>query len=104
MQAELADDYRIRVGRKRVARLMRAAGFRGATLRRFVVTTRADPKAKPAVHLVERQFYTDGPDRLRVADITYIPTWAGFLYLARGCLIFCVLSHTLPGRARSRYG
>ena len=39
IHAELADDYGIRVGRKRVARLMRAAGLRGATLRRYVVTT-----------------------------------------------------------------
>ena len=82
IHAELADDHGIRVGRKRVARLMRAAGFKGATLRRFVVTTQPDPKAEPAIDLVERQFYADGPDRLWVADITYIPTWAGFLYLA----------------------
>ena len=82
IHAELADDYGIRVGRKRVARLMRAAGLRGATLRRFVVTTQADPGAPRPVDLVDRQFYTDGPDRLWVADITYIPTWSGFLYLA----------------------
>jgi len=39
IHAELADDHGIRVGRKRVARLMRAAGLRGATLRRYIVTT-----------------------------------------------------------------
>jgi putative transposase len=39
IHAELADDYGIRVGRKRVARLMRAAGLRGAMLRRYVLTT-----------------------------------------------------------------
>jgi putative transposase len=82
IHAELADDYGIRVGRKRVARLMRSAGLRGATLRRYVVTTQADPDAPRPVDLVDRQFYTDGPDRLWVADITYIPTWSGFLYLA----------------------
>jgi putative transposase len=82
IHAELADDYGIRVGRKRVARLMRSAGLRGATLRRYVVTTQADPDAPRPVDLVDRQFYTNGPDRLWVADITYIPTWSGFLYLA----------------------
>jgi putative transposase len=82
IHAELADDYGIRVGRKRVARLMRSAGLRGATLRRYVVTTQANPEAARPVDLVDRQFYTDGPDRLWVADITYIPTWSGFLYLA----------------------
>jgi putative transposase len=82
IHAELADDYQIRVGRKRVARLMRTASLRGATLRRYVVTTQLDPDAARPVDLVDRQFYTDGPDRLWVADITYIPTWSGFLYLA----------------------
>jgi putative transposase len=72
IHAELADDHGIRVGRKRVARLMRAAGLRGATLRRFVVTTTADPRASRTVDLVDRRFYSDGPDRLWVADITYI--------------------------------
>jgi putative transposase len=80
IHAELADDHGIRVGRKRVARLMRAAGLRGATLRRYEVTTQTDSGA--AVDLVDRQFYAEGPDRLWVADIRYIPTWSGFLYLA----------------------
>jgi putative transposase len=71
IHAELADDHGIRVGRKRVARLMRAAGLRGATLRRYVVTTLSDTQAaRPEVDLVKRQFYTDGPDRLWVADIS----------------------------------
>lgn len=82
IHAELADDYGIHVGRKRVARLMRSAGLRGATLRKYVVTTQPDPQAERPIDLVDRQFYTDGPDRLWVADITYIPTWSGFLYLA----------------------
>ena len=74
IHAELADEHGIRIARKRVARLMRTAGLRGASLRRFVVTTRADPQASRAVDLVDRRFYADGPDRLWVADITYIPT------------------------------
>ena len=72
IHAELADDYGIHVGRKHVARLMRAAGLWGATLRRYIVTTQPDWQAPRAVDLVDRQFYTDGPDRLWVADITYI--------------------------------
>ncbi len=91
IHAELADDHEIRVGRKRVARLMRAAGLRGATLR---VTTQPDLQAPRAVDLVERQFYTDGPDRLWVADITYVPTWSGFLYLA---MVLDVYSRRIVG-------
>jgi putative transposase len=96
IHAELADDHRIRVGRKRVARLMRAAGLRGATLRRYVVTTQPDLQAPRAVDLVERQFYTDSPDRLWVADITYVPTWSGFLYLA---MVLDVYSRRIVGWA-----
>ena len=96
IHAELADDYRIRVGRKRVARLMRAAGLRGATLRRYVTTTLVDPSAERAIDLVDRKFYTDGPDRLWVADITYIPTGAGFLYLA---MVLDVYSRRIIGWA-----
>jgi putative transposase len=71
-----------RVGRKRVARLMREAGLEGASRRRWSSTTVRDPKARPAPDLVERNFASEGRDRLWVADITYIPTAAGFLYLA----------------------
>jgi len=45
-------------------------------------TTVRDPDARPAPDLVDRNFVAAGPDRLWVADITYVPTWAGFLYLA----------------------
>ena len=72
----------IRVGRKRVARLMRAAGLRGVSRRSWIITTVRDRDARPASDLVERNFTAAAPDRLWVADITYIPTWAGFLYLA----------------------
>jgi len=70
------------VGRKRVARLMRAAGLQGVSRRKWVTTTQRDPADRPAPDLVERAFVAEGPNRLWVADITYIPTWAGFLYLA----------------------
>ena len=81
IHAELAD-AEIFVGRKRVARLMRAAGLAGVSRRKGVQTTRRDEAARPAPDLVERDFTADAPDRLWVADITYISTWAGFLYLA----------------------
>ena len=70
------------VSRKRVARLMRAAGLAGISRRKRVRTTERRQGARPAPDLVERSFAADGPDRLWVADITYIPSWAGFLYLA----------------------
>ena len=82
IHAELADDHGIRVGRKRVARLMRQNGIRGATLRKYVVTTQSDPQAPKPIDLVERRFFADAPDQLWVADMTYIPTWSGWLYLA----------------------
>lgn len=82
IHAELADEHNIRVGRKRVARLMRAARLRGASRRRFVRTTISDIHAVLPADLVDRNFRIGQLDRLWVADITYIPTWAGFLYLA----------------------
>ena len=72
----------IHVGHKRVARLMRAAGLEGVSRRKGHRTTVRDREARPAPDLVQREFATEGPDRLWVADITYIPTWAGFLFLA----------------------
>ena len=72
----------VRIGRKRVARLMRAAGLHGLSRRKQFRTTVRDKTARSAPDLVERQFTAEGPDRLWVADITYVPTWAGFLYLA----------------------
>ncbi len=72
-----------RHGRKRIARLMRVAGLVGASHRRGgPVTTRRDVEARPAPDLVDGQFTAAGPDQLWVADITYVPTAAGFLYLA----------------------
>ena len=68
-----------RVGRKRVARLMRAARLEGVSRRKGHRTTRQDPAAQPAPDLVERNFAVTGADQLWVADITYIPTWAGYI-------------------------
>jgi putative transposase len=72
----------IHVGRKRVARLMRAADLAGVSRRKGTRTTMRRSDARPAPDLVERDFTASGPDRLWVADITYVPTWAGFLFLA----------------------
>ena len=60
---------------------MSQAGLAGVSRRRFVTTTVRDG-GRQAPDLVERNFTAEAPDRLWVADITYIPTWAGFLYLA----------------------
>jgi putative transposase len=78
----LADVDGLVVNLKRVARLMRQAGIAGASRRKFCVTTVRDDAARPAADLVERNFAVSGPNQFWVADITYIPTWAGFLYLA----------------------
>jgi putative transposase len=71
-----------RVGRKRVARLMRGAGLRGRAPKRHVRTTVSDPQATPAPNLVARQFTTSALNTLWVTDITYLPTEEGWLYLA----------------------
>ena len=72
-----------RHGRKRIARLMREAGLVGASHRHGgPVTTRRDKEARPAPDLVDRDFAASRPNQLWVADITYVPTTAGFLYLA----------------------
>jgi putative transposase len=69
------------VGRKRVARLMAAAGIIGVSRRKFVTTT-IKGAGRPAPDLVDRNFTAEKPDQLWVADITYVPTSVGFLYLA----------------------
>ena len=72
-----------RHSRKRIARLMREAGLVGASHRHGgPITTRRDKDARPAPDLVDRDFSAAGPNQLWVADITYVPTAAGFLYLA----------------------
>jgi putative transposase len=81
----LLEDLRevgVRVGRKRIARLLRGAGLVGVSRRRGVRTTRRGPTETPAADLVQRNFTATTPNQLWVADITYIPTWAGFLFLA----------------------
>ena len=99
IHAELAAEG-ISVGRKRVARLMRAAGLKGVSRRKWVSTTQRAEGARPAPDLVERDFRAAAPDRLWVADITYVPTWAGFLYLA---VVLDVFSRRVVGWAMATH-
>jgi putative transposase len=96
IHAELAGEHGIRVGRKRVARLTRGNGIRGATLGKCVVTMQSDPETAKPVDLVERRFFDDAPDRLRVADMTYIPTCSDRLYLT---MVLDVYSRKVVGWA-----
>jgi putative transposase len=72
----------VRCSRKRVARLMRKAGIKGCRRGRKKRTTRRDPHATPAADLLKRNFTAEAPDRVWTADITYVHTQEGFLYLA----------------------
>jgi putative transposase len=84
----------------RVARQMRAAGIQGVTRRRWTKTTVRGDNTRPAPDLVDRDFTATGPDELWVADITYIPTWAGFLYLA---VVLDVWSRRIVGWAMATH-
>jgi len=96
VHAELVADG-VRVGKNRIARLMRHAGVAGITRRKFAITTVRDG-ARQAPDLVDRSFTADAPNVLWVADITYIPTWAGFLYLA---VVLDVFSRRIVGWSMS---
>jgi putative transposase len=72
----------IAVARCTVERLMRTAGLVGARRGKVKKTTIADPDGHRAVDLVARQFAPTAPDRLWVADITYVSTWSGWVYVA----------------------
>jgi transposase InsO family protein len=80
---DLKDEGR-RHGRKRVARIMREHGLRGKTPKRFKTTTVADPQAPARADLIKRDFTVDATkiNTRWCGDITYIPTWEGWLYLA----------------------
>lgn len=98
--ADLRFGSDIRVGRKRVERLMRQAGIAGVTRRRKSHTTRRNPHALPSDDLVNRVFDVDGPDRLWISDITEHPTMKGKLYLAvvldawnRECIGWSITDH-----------
>ena len=83
VQLELADEHDVHVGCKRVARLMRKLELQGVSRRgKKPRTTVADPQASPAPDLVERRFAAEQPNRLWLADLTYVPTLQGWLFLA----------------------
>ena len=82
IRAELAD-FGIVASRKRIARLMRDNHLHGVSRRRsWCVTTERNPRQRPAPDLVDRKFIASDINQLWVADMTYVPTWEGFLYLA----------------------
>lgn len=95
IHAELAESG-IRIGGKRIARLMCDRNIYGASRRRTTITTIRDRDARPAPDLVERRFTAEAPNQLWVADITYVPTWSGFLYLA---VVLDVFSRRIVGWA-----
>jgi len=64
------------------ARIMAAAGLRGVSRRRFEGSTERDARQRPVLDPVQWDFSAEGPNRLWVADVTYVPCWAGWLYLA----------------------
>ena len=84
----------------RVARVMCDAGIQGVTRRKWTKTTVRDEHERAAPDLVDRDFRATGPDQLWVADITYIPTWAGFLYLA---VVMDVWSRRIVGWAMATH-
>ena len=88
------------VSRKRVARLMREAGLAGVSRRRSTRTTRREPGHRAAPDRVERQFQADAPNCIWVADITYVPTWTGFVYLA---IVLDVFSRKVVGWAMANH-
>ena len=81
IHAELRLADGVRVGRKRVERLMRQAGITGLVRRKRGRTTIRVPGVRVCEDLVDRAFLAAAPDRLWVADITYLRTWEGWLYL-----------------------
>jgi putative transposase len=99
VQAELRDEG-LFVSDKRVARLMQERALRGASRRKSVRTTVRDHDAEPSHDLVNRNFTADAPDRLWVADITYVPTWSGFLFLA---VVLDVFSRRVVGWAMANH-
>ena len=72
----------VRVGRKRIERLMRNKGLQGRKKRRFVRTTDSKHSYPIAPNVLARNFDTEAPNQAWVGDVTYIPTAEGWLYLA----------------------
>ena len=88
------------VGRKRIARLMRESGLVGVSPRRGTRSTRVDRNHRAAADRVQRQFRAEAPDKLWVADVTYVPTWNGFVSLA---IVLDVFSRKVVGWAMANH-
>jgi len=99
VHAELVADG-VRVGRHKVARLMRLERLRGCPKRRFQVTTQRDPSHPVAKNLLKRNFSTDAPNQRWASDITYISTHEGWLYLA---VVMDLYSRRIVGWSMSRW-
>ena len=82
------------IGRDQVARLMGELGIQGVRRGAQVRTTRAADRADRPPDLVDRQFVAERPNALWVTDLTYVPTWAGTVYV---CFIIDVFSRTIVG-------
>lgn len=89
----------VRVARCTVERLMREMGLQGTVRGKPKRTTIADDTAERPRDLVDRQFTAEAPNRLWVADLTYVRTWAGFVYVA---FITDVFSRRIVGWQASR--
>lgn len=92
-------DSGMRVGRHRVRRLMRQAALRVRRCRRWVRTTDSRHQHPVAPNLLARNFTVDAPNRVWVADITYLPTKTGWLYLA---VVLDLYSRAIVGWSMSR--
>jgi putative transposase len=99
IQAELVDEG-FQVGRHKVAKLMRLEGLRGCPKRRYRMTTKQDPRHRVAENLLEQNFSTAQPNQRWVADITYISTNQGWLYLA---VVIDLYSRKVVGWSMSRW-
>jgi putative transposase len=103
IHAELRHAHGIRIARKRVERLMREAGISGLVTKKRRRTTIRVPGVRVAQDLVERDFSPPAPDRLWVADITYLSSWEGTVYLAAviDCFSRCVVGWSMGDHMRS---
>ena len=90
----------VRVGRHKVAQLMRSARLRGCPKRRYRTTTQQDPSHPVANNLLKRNFTADRPNRRWAGDITYIPTRQGWLYLA---VVIDLFSRRIVGWSMNRW-
>jgi putative transposase len=97
VKAELQEQG-ISISNDRLARLMNERHLQGASRRKRIRTTLRDRDARPAPDLVDRKFVANAPNKLWVVDITYVPTYSGFLFLA---VVLDAFSRRIVGWATS---